>query len=264
MKLLELFAGSRSVGKAAEKLGMEVFSSDLEAFKDIHYQCNIFDFDLSRLPWQPDIVWASMPCQGFSVLTISRNWKLKDGIYLPQNSSAKLGIKIAQKTLSLIQEINPRFFFMENPMGILRKMPFMKGIKRHTVTYCQYGDTRMKPTDIWTNSTAWKPRPKCKNGDPCHEASPRGVYGGGTIGLANAYERAKIPERLCMEILKSCQVADRNRQIVSTQLPKHIGKNFTDRQTIQRRIDTVRNKFYLLTELEQQILLEQINCQFKT
>ena len=32
MKVLELFAGSRSVGKIAEELGMEVFSSDLIEF----------------------------------------------------------------------------------------------------------------------------------------------------------------------------------------------------------------------------------------
>ena len=28
----------------------------------------------------------------------------------------------------------------------------LKGIPRKTVCYCQYGEDRMKPTDIWTNN----------------------------------------------------------------------------------------------------------------
>ena len=80
----------------------------------------------------------------------------------------------------------------------------VQNLKRQTVTYCQYGDERMKPTDIWTNSDVWTPRKMCKNGDPCHVAAPRGSKTG-TQGRANAYERSKIPEDLCREILKSCQ-----------------------------------------------------------
>jgi hypothetical protein len=52
-------------------------------------------------------------------------------------------------------------------------MTFMEGLPKHLVTYCQYGDTRMKPTHIFTNH----PDPQfkhCNNGDPCHVAAPRG------------------------------------------------------------------------------------------
>ncbi len=54
MKILELFAGSRSLGKIAEQMGHEVFSSDLNAFDDIHYVTDIFNFDINKLPWKPD------------------------------------------------------------------------------------------------------------------------------------------------------------------------------------------------------------------
>jgi hypothetical protein len=44
---------------------------------------------------------------------------------------------------------------------------------RHTITYCQYGDTRMKPTDIWTNVGWWQPKTACNNGDTCRGAARR-------------------------------------------------------------------------------------------
>lgn len=74
---------------------------------------------------------------------------------------------------------------------------------RHTVTYCQYGDRRMKPTDIWTNNPAWIPKKACSNGDTCHIAAPRGSRTG-TQGLVGDYERSKLPHDLCLEILMSC------------------------------------------------------------
>jgi hypothetical protein len=95
-------------------------------------------------------------------------------------------------------------FFIENPRGMLRKMPWMQEFIRHTIWYCKYGDERAKPTDIWTNSTTWIPRPICHNGNKeCHhQPAPRGSKTG-TQGRKGAYERSKIPEQLCSEILKS-------------------------------------------------------------
>lgn len=114
------------------------------------------------------------PCTGFSVASLGHHWTGGKNAYIPRTDTARLGIKLAQKTLDLIRELNPTYWYIENPRGLLRKMPFMQGLDRCTVTYCQYGDTRMKPTDIWTNNYNWTPIPACKNGAPCHEAAPRG------------------------------------------------------------------------------------------
>ena len=203
MNVLELFAGSRSVGKVAQKLSFNVYSSDIEQFGGIDYVTDIMDFDVTKIPFKPDIIWASCPCTAFSVAAIGKNWTKFGDDYIPKNPRADFGLKLVQKTLEIIEHFSPTYFFIENPRGMLRKMPIMADLPRQGVTYCQYGDTRMKPTDIWTNSTKWIPRPMCKNGDPCHVAAPRGSKTG-TQGLKGAYERSKIPEDLCFEILKSC------------------------------------------------------------
>jgi hypothetical protein len=204
MKVLELFAGSRSIGKASEILGYEVFSSDLINFEKIDYVTSILDFDINKVPFQPDIIWASPPCTGFSVAALGHHWTGGKNAYIPKTDTAKLGIELAKKTIEIINYFKPKYFFIENPRGLLRKMEFMDNFIRQSITYCQYGDTRMKPTDIWTNSTKWIPRPMCKNGDDCHIAAPRGSRTG-TQGLKGAYERSKIPEDLCLEILESCK-----------------------------------------------------------
>ena len=205
--ILELFAGSRSIGKVGEELGFEVFSSDICPFEKIDYIADILDFDTKKVPFVPDVIWASPPCTGFSVAAIAHHWTGGKKAYIPKSETAKLGIKIVEKTLELIdhyKRLNPNLiWYIENPRGVLRKMDFMENLPiRQTVTYCQYGDNRMKPTDIWTNNKNWEPKPMCKRGSPCHEAAPRGSKGG-TKGLKNAFERSKIPKELCKEILSA-------------------------------------------------------------
>ena len=83
-------------------------------------------------------------------------------------------------------------------------MDFMNGLPRYTVTYCQYGDTRMKPTDIWTNHPDPQFKPPCKNGDDCHEKAPRGSRNG-TQALLGSRNRAVIPKELCRHIVRICE-----------------------------------------------------------
>jgi len=205
MKLLELFAGSRSIGKVGNKLDYKVFSSDIEQFGGIDYIVDILNFDYKKVPFIPDVIWASPPCTGFSVASIGHHWTGGRGAYIPKTETAKLGIELVKKTIEIIEyykSLNPNLiWYIENPRGLMRKMKFMESLPiRNTVTYCQYGDDRMKPTDIWTNNENWKPRPMCHNGDPCHISAPRGSRTG-TQGLKNNYERSKIPEELCYEVL---------------------------------------------------------------
>ena len=189
---------------------MEVFSSDINNFEGINYVTDIRDFDVSKVPFKPDVIWASPPCTYFSVASIGKHWN-KDNT--PKSDNAMLGVEFVQKTIDIIKELQPTYWFIENPRGKLRKLDVINGLNdmpyayvyRYTVTYCQYGDSRMKPTDIWTNNPYWEPRPMCKNGDKCHVSAPRGSQTG-TQGLKGNYERSKLPEELCQEILEATQI----------------------------------------------------------
>jgi site-specific DNA-cytosine methylase len=213
MKILELFAGSRSFGSIAESEGNKVFSVDWKPFPGISLQTDIGTLKVSDIPFIPDIIWASPDCATYSIAAIGHH---RNGV-LPKTDYAKFCDDVNTKVVSLINSfciINPDCkFFIENPRGMLRKMPFMKGIDRATVWYCQYGDFRAKPTDIFSNHIknlynpkGWQPRPPCYNERrTCHhERSPRHVKNAGTNSLKNSFERSKIPADLCREILHSC------------------------------------------------------------
>lgn len=203
MKVLELFAGSRSIGKVCDELGHEVFSSDWTPFDGIDYAVDINEFDTSKVPFIPDMIWASPPCTTFSVASIGKHWDINRR---PKTEDALMGLQILKKTIALINHfrtLNPHLiWYIENPRGMMRRMDAFNILPhiRQTVTYCQYGDTRMKPTDIWTNNYDWNPRPACKNGMSCHISAPRGSRTG-TQGLKGSYVRSQIPYELCKEIV---------------------------------------------------------------
>ena len=202
--LLELFAGSRSVGKEAEKLGFNVFSVDWKNYDNINLSIDIENLTIKDVPFIPDIIWASPDCTTYSICAISKH---RNGI-IPKSDYAKKCDKVNQHFISLINEWkklnNNLVFFIENPRGMMRKMPFLSSFKRHTIWYCQYGDVRAKPTDIFTNSNNWIPRKECKNNNPLcnHLRAPNGSNLG-TQSLKNSYYRSMIPAELCVEILKN-------------------------------------------------------------
>lgn len=210
MKILELFAGTRSIGKAFEELGHEVFSiewdkkhNNIDWYEDIE---KVTATEIIKRFGKPDVIWASPDCSSYSIAAISHHRKQDaDGNLSPYSDYAKKCDAVNQHVLRLIMALSPKYYFIENPRGGMRKMNFMKELPRYTVTYCQYGDDRMKPTDIWTNHPNPNFKPMCKNGDTCHESAPRGSKTG-TQGRKNSVERGLIPKELCEHIVKISEV----------------------------------------------------------
>ena len=87
---------------------------------------------------RPDVIWASPDCTTYSIAAISHHRRKEDdGNLAPVSEYAKFCDNVNQHVLKLIHELNPKYWFIENPRGGLRKMRFMKDLPRYTLTYCQ-------------------------------------------------------------------------------------------------------------------------------
>lgn len=160
--LLELFAGTGSVGKMARVLGFQVISVDInrtwkpDICADIRTLNpeDIFAFSKTKCI---DVIWASPDCSQYSHI---RNCMPH---IVPK---IKKSNKLVLATLKLIKKLKPRYWFLENPAtGRLKEQVFMKKIPYKDCCYCRYNKSVpfRKHTRIWGNGVRHWKRPKmCK------------------------------------------------------------------------------------------------------
>ena len=236
MKILELFSGTECLSNAFRARGHQCFTVDWDTRFPSSLHIDIMQLTAGRILTdltcrstsvatrhshqarlvplhsllhrfgQPDIIWAGCDCTTFSVAAIGHH-RRKDpatGSLAPKTERAARADQVNRHTLGIIRSLRPRFFFIENPMGGLRKMDYMRGIPRHLITYCQYGFTYRKATDIWTNHPQPEFLPPCRNGDPCHQPAPRGTRQG-LQGIQDRALRSAYPPRLCEHIVSICE-----------------------------------------------------------
>lgn len=122
MKVLELFAGTRSIGKAFEEKGHEVFSVEWDkSFENINLYQDILtvtpDQILQRFG-RPDVIWASPDCSTYSIAAISRHRRREEnGNLSPVSEYAKFCDRVNQHVHCIIMALSPKFWFIENPRG---------------------------------------------------------------------------------------------------------------------------------------------------
>lgn len=203
MLIFDFFAGTGSSTKAFADAGDTVITFELDEQFEATEQVDVKKLSAAYLInkyGRPDFVWASPPCTSFSVAAMGHHWIQGGDNPLPRTNQAAQSMVLVLNTRRLIEELNPKYgFLIENPRGMLRKLPILRDLPLATVTYCQYGDSRMKPTDLWGWVDGWMPRQMCKSGNSCHESAPRGSRTG-TQGLANAKFRSMVPYELGADI----------------------------------------------------------------
>lgn len=201
MQTVELFSGKESFSKRASMLGLDTFTVDFNSRFNPDLCIDIINLKVDQLPRSVDILFASPDCGTFSIASGGKHFKTEEYKYrkyklFPITERAKFNFLLIDSLVSLIFELNPKFYFIENPRGLLNHHPGMLKIPiKRSIYYADYGTNYMKPTDIWTNCINWIPKV------PKHKYS----YRLPTKNLNNKSRanRSVIPAQLCDEIIKS-------------------------------------------------------------
>lgn len=139
---IDLFSGLGGWSYAFRERDWDVITIDNEPEFNPTLCIDIMDFDPKILPKNPIVILASPPCQKFSTNTITLNWrkrKIKDYGVIH-------AIGMVSKTLDIINKLQPQYWIIENPRGMLRNV---MGKPSKETFFRSWGTDNLKPTDLW-------------------------------------------------------------------------------------------------------------------
>lgn len=208
---LDLFAGLGGFSAAFEDIGTwEVVTVELEEKFEPDIQANVMDLRPFNLP-DADVVLAGVPCIDFSMACMDQKWDSDEGRnprYMPKTPDVAKSVSLVYRTLWIINELNPDYWYLENPAtGMLRHII---GRPTGVVHYCQYGKDYKKPTGLWGEHAPME-YCRCSSRDKCgHAYNTDGDHGGlgsFSVGGPDSANRAKVPYELSASILQAIETA---------------------------------------------------------
>lgn len=190
--VLDLFAGLGGFSSAFEfSQRWRVTAADIDPEYEPDLVGDIFEMRPSEFGGEYDVILASPPCTAFSTAT-----NMNPGEHVIDGDA----IALAHHAVGLIEGLKPTYWFLENPVGHLRKF---LGMPQGTVTYCEYGTDYQKPTDLWGDHPAHFTYKRCPPRADCH-ASASHVENTHAMPRDPA-KRAKVPYELSEAIRDACR-----------------------------------------------------------
>jgi site-specific DNA-cytosine methylase len=207
-RLLELFCGTKCVGKVFQEHGYEVVSLDYNPKFNATHTADILTWDYTQYPQDYfDVIWASPDCTTWSVASGGK-YRTKANIYGLNNDmqlNATIGNNMVLRMIEILKYFKCGTWFMENPRGLMIHFPPLQQFIKETnanvtcIYYGNYGWAVPKATNIWSNIPLWNE----KSPNMTEDTYTIHTKGDGTIRryykgfkFKTAEERSKIPDGL--------------------------------------------------------------------
>jgi hypothetical protein len=181
--VLVLFDGNGCVSNPLKELGYNVITSDILHLSHIDIPVDIMNFNPTSVSVIPDIIWASPPCETWSIKTAMKGggnmyWETikerkKVVNIVPRTNflvdkRLKFPTRITNKRIThtnylkqtaniilFFQTLNPNLvWFIENPQTGFMKFyidTLFDNVIHNKTTYCLYGTSYKKATNIFSN-----------------------------------------------------------------------------------------------------------------
>lgn len=143
LKVIDLFSGLGGFSEAFIERNHIVTRYDND--KQFKIVPNTIISDVRDIPLEElkeaDIILASPPCNCFSTMTIRHYWK--NGT---PDERAREAIKLVKDTVSIVEQATPRYWILENPAGMMRRV---LGPPQVLTWWAAWGAPYLKPTHLW-------------------------------------------------------------------------------------------------------------------
>jgi hypothetical protein len=179
LRVLDLFCGDKGWSRAFKERGHHVVTVDINERFDPDICADIHELTIADLGTDWDIVLASPPCECFSIASCRYHWSATEP-RVPKSKEADDALQLVQHTYQLIQEINPLFWAIENPTGMLRKVWKPPAHITHFASWAggRYEYRRVKKsTDIWGRLPRSLPWPEPRVWEKAERGTKRGTQG---------------------------------------------------------------------------------------
>lgn len=212
MKVLFYHAGADCLGQPFKDHGHDVVDVMLnDEFEGIPFYSLEDGWDIEGMKKEygnVDIILANPNCKTYSLMGYRFHRKQINGVHTPISQLAEDCDQWNADFMWMITQLNPKYYFIENPRAMLSKMDFMRDIPHYTVTYASYGLDVFKPTHIFTNHPCpnFKPPMSTKERQMLEE---HGVVFYDIDGdPRTAKERSLMPEALTKHIYNIATMSD--------------------------------------------------------
>jgi len=212
MKVLDLFSGLKGWSQAFEDRGHLVVTVDIDKKFNPTICADVMSLTAEDFESYGsfDLVLASPPCNCFSIASVYRHWNKRTR--RPKDNATRKAINLVGHTIKLILDLNPKWWILENPRGMLRNV---LGLPSKTTFFAAWNHFAYKPTDLWgvLPPIEWRKPRKWQKAPRGSKSGTQGVTGktvkAWPSNMADFVRkpelRAKIPYGLSLAVCLACE-----------------------------------------------------------